>query len=300
MITHLLQSLSIVTKKEGSQFLIDCPACGKPKHCHIDSTNGLWHCKVCQAKGNPFQLIKHHCPDKSPADIMAILKEHNLDTPSDTPRPASKSKDLSYLRDKLQKASPADIERLCNAKGLGCEALKSFGPLRHKVDPIMYLPAFTPNIKKACGFLRCHLDGELVELKDGRKEKYPVLGTHGLFRYADSDTILFCEAWRDALAAIAIGYAATASTGGASTWKDCWLPAFKGKTVYIIMDCDSAGNGGPLTGEDGKVRILKGAAVRAADRIVTVAKKTHIVRLPFPMVEKHGPDLLDYLEGGKG
>ena len=221
-----------------------------------------------------------------PKAIFALLEQYGLGRPEKPQEnPTKPPKDLSWLRDKLRKPTEAELQRLCDAKGLSLEALRLFRPYVAKDEPIAYLPVFTPCNKKACGFLRVHLDGELIKLKSGSEEKYPVIGSHGLFPTLNgSDDVLFTEAWRDCCAAIEAGYNATASSGGASTWRDAWLPGFKGKKVIIIMDADSAG-----------VR----AASRAAERISTVTKHVKIVKMPYKVVESHGKDVYDYLNGVK-
>ena len=75
------------------------------------------------------------------------------------------------------------------------------------------------------------------------------------------------------------GFNATASTGGASTWRDEWLPLFTRRKVNIVMDADRAG--------------VK-AAERAARAIYGTAKEVRIVTLPYELQEKHGKDLFDY------
>jgi KaiC/GvpD/RAD55 family RecA-like ATPase len=39
-------------KKHGDEYQIDCPKCGKVAHTYMNSRTFLWHCKVCDAKGN--------------------------------------------------------------------------------------------------------------------------------------------------------------------------------------------------------------------------------------------------------
>lgn len=287
MTKQLLEHLGIELKSESGQYLMDCPACGKPLHCHISPDTGLWHCKVCGGSGNPYQLVSHYKPDMPPKDIITLLSEFGLNTDGTGARtPAelkSKPKSLSWLKDKLHKGTADELGRLCTAKGLSLDALKRFDPFVSNNEPIAYLPGFTPEQKKAVSFLRCHLDGEMVPTKDG-PQKYPMLGTWGLLGLSaikDAKVVLFCEGWRDALAATAAGYAATASTGGTG-FKNEWLPAFKGKTVYIVPDADQPG--------------IKAAQQRAV-ALHGTAKEVRIVTLPYKITETKGLDLYDFLTG---
>lgn len=230
-------------------------------------------------------MIKHHKPTATPADIKAILEKFNLADGTAGKRPA-KSKDLSWLREKIRRPADKDIKRLCKAKGISEQALRKFDPYCNKTEPIMYLPGFKPGKKKACGFLRVHLDGKLVETKDGDK-KYPMLGSWGLLglKAVESlDTIIFAEGWRDALAVIDAGYAAVANTGGTG-WQDAWLPAFRNKTVYIIPDADEPG---------------VESAYDRAKAICPVAKEVRVVMLPYEVKETGGQDLYNYMSEHTG
>ena len=133
--------------------------------------------------------------------------------------------------------------------------------------------------------MRVHIDGKLIKLKSGKEEKYPMFGNHGLYPTLDgTEDVLFTEGFRDVATALEAGFNATGSSGGASTWRDSWLPAFKGKKVVITMDADIAG---------------ERAAIRAAESIVPVAKQVEIVNLPYKIKESHGSDLYDFLTGKK-
>lgn len=282
-VKDLLNNLNLKPKTEGSQFLVDCPACGKLKHCYVDNVTGLYHCKVCTGKGNPYQMVKLFRPEATPKEIMTLLETYRLADGKATEKQPTKAKDLSWLRDKLRRASGEDVERLCKAKGVCANALRSFSPYVDKKDPIMYLPGFKPGQKKACGFLRVHLDGGLIKTKTG-KQKYPMLGNWGLLgmKAAEkADTIIFAEGWRDALAAIEAGYTAIANTGGTG-WQESWLPLFKDKRVSIIPDADKPG--------------VK-AAYERAEAICRVAREVFIGFLPYKVTEKDGLDLYDYLNG---
>ena len=277
----LLDNLSIVAKAEGSQWIISCPTCGKVAHCYVDDTTGLWKCHVCQKGGNPYQMVKHHRPDATPSEIMAMMEQFGL-ADGAVQKIERPKRDISWLREHLRKPSTDELTRLCRAKNVARQALLSFSPYMHKTDPVMYLPGCVPGQSKAVGMLRVHLDGELIETKQG-PQKYPMIGNWGLLGLkaaARADTILFAEGWRDALAAIEAGYTAIANTGGTG-WQAGWLPLFKGKVVIIVPDADKPG---------------MDCAAKRADAISVVAKSVKIVELPYKVTEKHGKDLFDYLQ----
>ena len=291
-IKPLLDNLNIEAKAEGSQWVTDCPACGKVAHCNIDNATGLWKCFVCEKGGNPYQLVKLHRPDMAPPEIMKILDDLGL-ADGLTQKVERPPKDISWLRDKLRKPSADELMRLCRCKGVARQALLSFSPYVHKTDPVMYLPGCVPGQSKVVGWLRVHLDGELIETKQG-PQKYPMIGNWGLLGLrspskadlrspSKADTILFAEGWRDALAAIEAGYEAIANTGGTG-WQVGWLPLFKGKTVLIVPDADKPG---------------MECAAKRAHAISVVAASVKIVKLPYKLTETHGKDLFDFLMENK-
>jgi P4 family phage/plasmid primase-like protien len=287
MVNDFLAHLGLTFKQEGSQLVIDCPECGKEKHCHVAQETGLWHCKVCSAGGNPWRLVEIVQSNLDSKGIYQLLKEHGLynDTqnsaPPKLPQPAMTKNDVRQMTDD-------EITSVCSAKQIGREALLKFTPYAHTQKPWMLLPAFEPgNLSKACGWLRCRFDGAPIILGNGNSVKYPIVSgsVHGLFGLKtlmdeQPETIVFAEGWRDALAAIGLGYHAIASSGGASTFYESWLPVFKDKAVYIIMDRDEAG---------------QKAAQRAANAICAVAKSVKIVELPYEFKKDHGSDLYDYI-----
>jgi replicative DNA helicase/ribosomal protein L37AE/L43A len=51
-----LRRNGISHKKAGPEIVIDCPECGKEKHCYLNAKTFQWHCKKCDAKGNELTL----------------------------------------------------------------------------------------------------------------------------------------------------------------------------------------------------------------------------------------------------
>ena len=214
----LLDDIGLQSKPENGQLVIDCPACGKPKHCYVEPGAGLYHCKVCGEKGNPYQMVRLCKQSLSPAEAMAIIERHGL---ADATKHETKTKDLSWLKDKIRKPSEEEVMRLCKSKGLTMKSLQSLSLHIFKDRPIMLLGGAIPSKPKLSGFLRVHLDGELILTTSGDK-KYPILGKWGLLNLKAAEkanTIVFAEGWRDMLAAMDAGYVAIANTGGTG-WQD--------------------------------------------------------------------------------
>jgi len=275
-----LSSLGLTPKREGSQWRTQCPSCQDEDHLFVSNSTGLAYCHKCSWKANPYQLCQTVAGIDEPGKIYQHLAEYGLASDISPKQQVNKAT--------MRMMTAAEETRFCQAKGLHAEALRHFTPRMHQSEPWVLLPAYSPGRQTPVGYLRAHIDGKPIQLANGRSERYPLLpgGQHGLFglrALEDADTVWFCEGWRDALAAIAAGAAATASSGGASTWRDDWLPVFADKIVYVCMDADTAG---------------QRAAERAAKAISRVAAKTYIVTLPFDVAESHGKDLYDYLTDG--
>ena len=286
-----LQNIGIeVIRPEGDgQLLCRCPWCGKNK-LYVDKTTGLWKCQRNCDSGNLYQLAEKRT-DMDAKTILKLLEQSHLVSPD---HKATAPKRPGKPRLKQSECCPLkgnEFEAFCQIKEISPEAYaKLVGtPWRHKVQPWAIIPGHNPSApERACAAMRAHLEGELIEVgKDGNKEKYPLVSgsRHGLIGVLwimkeKPEVLIFCEGWRDAVAAVQAGFCATASTGGASCWKDDWLPLFKGKKVYIIMDADDPG---------------VYAAERAALHIWNVAKEVHIINLPYPVTKDHGADLYDYL-----
>lgn len=292
MISKILNEIGLkVIKQEGDgQLLCVCPDC-KTDHLYINSSNGLWDCKHGCGQGNLFQLVRKVTgwTDKQSSELL-VKYGHKPDASSDSPAKPKNASWFSRFASQVLKATSDDLQKLCQIKQIGCETLLKYSPDVHKKKPIIAIPAYDPSDNSICGYLRVGREGQPVKLKEGKEEKYPAIGKHGLYglpwlEKENSETIIFCEGWRDALAAIEAGYCATASSGGASTFKDNWLSVFRDKTVYIIMDADKPG---------------QKAAGKAASKISSVTQNVFVVNLPYEVTKDHGKDLHDYLVGGKG
>jgi len=286
-----LQHLNIkVIRPEGdNQLLCECPWCNKPK-LYVDKTTGLWKCHRNCDSGNLYQLAGKRT-DLNAKAINNLLKRSNLTTMAHKSMVMAKPPKIKLNVSDLSPLVGDELIAFCKVKGISPEAYtKLVNPTwRHKVESWAIIPGYNPSApEKACAAMRVHLKGDLIPVgKDHKKEKYPLVAgsRHGLIGVPwlmkeKPDSIWLCEGWRDACAAIDIGIHATASTGGASTWKDEWLPLFKKKIVFICMDCDKPG---------------VFAAQRAAQRIWTVAKEVRIYTLPYPITDDHGKDLYDHL-----
>lgn len=284
-------------RTEGNELIHECPWCQCQKF-YVNSKTGAWQCFHGCGEGHPYQLVKK-LTALEPKGIFELLERFGLGQDSPT---AARTQQQAVQPPKKLHLKPEDVKPLhlldqltfCHAKSIDREALLKLRPYRHAREPLVLLPAFNPgaDMNKACGWIRCGLDGRMVNVKyleDGvakvKEEKYPVvkgstpglLGVQALAGHTDN-TIVYVEGWKDLTAALQLNLPALANSNGAGKWQDSWLGVFKDKTVYIVGDCDEAG--------------VKGA-VKFASKIHGTAKDVRIVSLPYE--PNTGQDLHDYI-----
>lgn len=120
---------------------------------------------------------------------------------------------------------------------------------------------------------------------EGRRKVWGVTGHNdpalyplGVFNKV-KDEIIVCEGELDAIICNQHNFRAVTRTSSARTWRSEWNGYFKGKVVYVCHDMDTAG---------------QSANRKIARQLVQIAKEVRIVRLPYPVTDKHGKDLTDW------
>lgn len=296
-VRQLCQELGLdFIRQEGQELVHHCYECGGRK-LYINSQSGVCQCFNCGNKGNGYTLIED-ITGKGGKEAMDLLAKHQLADINPMP---TKKKVLQLKPTDVCSLSIDEKKRLCSSKKIYLAALDIMTPFKIKNTNIAIIPAFNPAellkypSSKACGWIRVGIDGQLIDIKikdengnwTTKQEKYPVVsgsypGLLGIKRIIvnNPETIMLCEGWRDALAAMQLGYYATANSQGAKTWRDDWNILFKDKNVYIIYDQDQAGYDG---------------ARKAAKALKAVAKTVKIATLPYELQKAKGKDLHDYI-----
>ena len=94
-IRHLLESLSLDVKPEGSQLRVDCLECDDTKkHLYIRPDTGVGYCHKCSWSPNPYKLIEK-MTSKIPAEIMKMLDEFDLNDNNNNKQLAISDKQLA-------------------------------------------------------------------------------------------------------------------------------------------------------------------------------------------------------------
>jgi hypothetical protein len=120
--------------------------------------------------------------------------------------------------------------------------------------------------------------------------KWRSLARPGAWLYPDvpgDDRLIICEGEWDALLLRAHGFPAITNTAGALTWRDEWSERIGPRRfVFIIYDRDRAG-------------VVGSKKIRDSLRRVGLVRSITVVRLPFPLREKHGLDVSDYFASSR-
>lgn len=127
-------------KLEGSQYLTDCPECGKKKHFYIDSNTGLSYCQVCNYKANPYVLVRKIL-SIGQAAAMQLIAQYGLAS-FKTFQPATKLPKFEDLRE----LTDDELARFCKVKKVLSKALLKLNPKyykRNKQDCVV-LPGYEP------------------------------------------------------------------------------------------------------------------------------------------------------------
>lgn len=135
-------------------------------------------------------------------------------------------------------------------------------------------------------------DGKLVNVRryqlrpsDDRRKIWGITGHNAPVIYpiqtlkkVDQAVIISEGEW-DALICNQYNFRTVTRTGAARVWKVEWTKLFKGLDVYVCHDMDTAG---------------QDANRKVARAVARVARSVKIIRLPYPVTEKHGKDLTDW------
>ena len=310
-IPNLLHTLNLGPgKPEGEQLLILCPTCEAEK-LSINTSSGKWKCFHGCAKGNPWSLVELFRPGIAKAEVMKILQDTDcadgLDTK--TPKVTAKQQANQEAEERhgaqvakyrvyekgLCTATDADLDRWCRMKGFDREILKRFKPRLEVMKPHIALPVINPGRldEGEVGAIIAHLDGEQITVGKDKitdewiKKKYKAAGTGGLYAAEwlmaqdQTEPLIYTEGSGDALAAMSLGFLATASNLGAGFWRPGFEAMFKGRIVYLVNDRDTAG---------------VNASLKLAGKLNGVAAEVRIVDLPYPLTPSNGKDLKDFIQ----
>jgi hypothetical protein len=261
-----------ITSETNSELKARCPF-------HDDSTaslsvnkeTGVWKCfGSCDEGGNIFQfharMFKMSLA-KTEKDILIKLGEYKIIDPSivdEHHKLLLKSKPMLQF---LTERRGLTLETIVNRK-LGCDQERVYIPVYDEdgcvVNIRRYLPDFLRKTDKSSDKMLSYKEGY------GEARLYPV-------ENLNAPVILLNEGEADCLLANQLGYAAITATSGAGSFKEAFVPLFKGKTVHICYDIDKPGI-------DGAEKIA---------RMLSRVCKVKVIHLPIK--EPKNGDFSDYI-----
>jgi hypothetical protein len=269
--------------REGTEYEWDmyCPLHeDRKRSAQMNVTKGVWYCQAGCGGGRVADLINQQSDWVAPA-VSNTNGHGKVRMSSGSGRPAE---DITEAKIKGWHAAlmsnEAALEEMKSLRGLHDSTIA-----RYQLGWDRSKQAYTIPVRGE--------DGELLNVRRyqtrppaGRRKMWGVEGMNvprlfpiEVLTIENHEEIIICEGELDALITNQFGFAAVTRTGSASTWRSEWNQAFKDKIVYVCHDCDDAG-------QDGNRRVARS--------LRRVASEVRIVRLPYPIIPKHGKDLTDY------
>lgn len=228
----------------------DCPFCGKEDHLFIKLETGQWQCKIC---GGPS--------DKGGGNIYSFIRE--------------------LYKLSMDAANEDDLEEIAEERRIPAFVLKEWGVCKSILDHDWMFPGYGTNLDESG---KRNINNIYRWVKAGKKRK--PLTTTGLehclggvqFYDPSKPDIFLQEGYFDGMAVYyglsryKLVNGSLVTTGkpyetllattnvlavpGSETFKESWIPLFKGKNVYLWMDSDY-----PRRLPNGELRMVRGKKV---------------------------------------
>jgi hypothetical protein len=259
----------------------DTPALG------VNVQEGFYVCRnpACAARGDFIDLYMRlrQLSFREAVSELARRVGLELTTPTETGRGGGETGVIDELvvdnAHARLLASPTLLAQLAERRGwteatvrtwkLGHDGQRFYIPIRDEVGRVVNIRRYKPDAG-------AHED-KMISWRPG-------YGTARLWPFdsieraaTTGEPLFLFEGEPDALLALQMGFAALTTTGGSGTWRDAWLPLFRGRDVVLCYDADAAGRTG-----------ARGVAARLAG----VARRLRLLELPLTAPDK---DFTDYI-----
>lgn len=265
--------------REDGEWDMFCPLhADSNRSAQLNVQKGQWYCHACEVGGSVVELIRRKSewvePTRSARNGRARVKRS-----SGQPKEEVTASKVAGWAAALQANEPA-LNDIVTTRGLWTSTLARFD-----IGWDEARSAFTIPVKDEAGVYQ-NIRRYQPRPRAGRRKMWGIEGLNQPRIYpvellADADEVIICEGELDAL--ITNQYFPTVPTvtrtASASTWKAEWNKLFKDKLVYVCHDMDEAG---------------QKANVKVARGVSAYAREVRLIRLPYPLREKHGQDLTDY------
>lgn len=262
--------------REDGEWDMFCPLHeDKNRSAQLNVQKGLWACQKGCGGGTVAKLIRRQS-EWVPPSVARTNGRARRATGQPTEE-ITEGKVAGWMA--ALQADYALLDELTNTRGLWPNTLRRF-----EVGWDSDRNAYTIPVRDA--------DGKYVNIRrynprpaEGRRKIWGIKGLNVPRIYPievladDPDEVIICEGEWDAQITNQYGFTCVTRTASAVTWKPSWNKLFKGKVVYLCHDMDQAG---------------QEANRKVGLALSVVAAEVKVVRLPYPLAEKHGKDLTDY------
>lgn len=258
---------------------------------YVEISSGKWYCHgACATGGDLFAFhMKLYNLDFNHT-ILDLAKEYGVEIPNpdtQTKKPQKKSRKYPELTDEsileLHKNLTQEDRKYLNDRAISNEVIDKL-KIGHWYHPYLGHCLVWP-IKRNKEWYNIRFYRRAGRHpKDIRQLSKEQLGHDPIWLFPEPDpeqeNIYLFEGETDTMCALSLGLNATTVTGGSGTFRDEFLPFFKGKRVYVCYDIDEAGRVG-------------GKAV--ALQIARIAKECRRVILDLDQKKHPKGDFNDYI-----
>lgn len=279
-ISQYLNEKGIEYTERGTELVAKCifSTCdddSRPNEAHLyfHATEGMYHCKKCQAKGNLITLVRHF------GDYIG--EKNNSSKSKTSKKPKKKISEAEVLR--FHKNLPNHIRKYLNDRGITDEIITQ--------AKIGYGDIFGENRITIPIYDR---DGKLLyakarvepgkQFKKGTKFKFYPGGKAHLYDYKTLKShppyLTICEGELDSLLLNKEGIPTISSTTGVQTFNPEWFEYLKGiPKFYLAFDNDNAG---------------KTAASILAQQLYGELEDIEVYSIEWPEAMQDAEDVTDY------
>lgn len=245
----------------------------------LNFEEGVWYCNTEGIGGSIDDLLDRRAEwIAPPSGAVASRSRKRERAPEQLPTEAT----VEGWRRSLM-SDPIALDDLKATRGLWTKTVDHF-----ELGWDRGASAYTLPVRDSAGKL---LNVRRYQLRPppGRRKIWGITGHNGPALYPWSalhkarerkEPVIICEGEADALVTNQNGFRAVTRTSSARTWRQGWSSHFKGMTVYVCHDMDTAGQ----VANRKVARSLLRAGV----------KDVFVVRLPYAVTPKHGKDLTDW------
>lgn len=233
MITpELLTSLGILHQQKGTEFILDCPYCGKDCHLYLNAS-GVFKCHHCQESGGWAKLRKEYATAS------------NIQAPKGKPLSLPSEEYVQGCVKKLLGPHGTPVVEYLYSRKITLEQIHHFrlGMDTKNGKPVLVIPTIE-NGRPVNVKYRTIPPAEKQYFRwDGGKSA--LFNSDTLKTLKDDNPVFITEGEIDAISLAGMGFSAVGITGGAGTINPAWIEQLERfEKIVLVYDSDNAGREG--------------------------------------------------------